>query len=139
MKSCIAAMGRVMFWNRSNPAMAVPKYRIPAQINLVLRLDVSHPKSYRSIKAVFKPRIVASNATPQPVTPPPITNTSKCCSVLVIDDAWCNRWICSSREGIFNRGSGGMNVAFLDIPVAAAAAVVVVVDIFRMRLPLLLL
>ena len=49
---------------------AVAKYRMPAQMSLVLREDVSDAKSPRSMHATFKEapsRVAASSAIPHPV------------------------------------------------------------------------
>src|SRR5665647_3811893 len=46
-------------------------------MSLLERLDVPAAKSRFSISATVRPRVAASSATPHPVTPPPITRTSK--------------------------------------------------------------
>ena len=46
-------------------------------MSLLDRLEVPAAKSRFSISATERPRLAASSATPQPVTPPPMTRTSK--------------------------------------------------------------
>mgnify|MGYP007000468651 CR=1 len=65
------AIGDVNSSFETRLAIAVPKYRIPAQSNFVLRLDVSLPKSPLSTHATFSPLDRASNAAPAPVAPAP--------------------------------------------------------------------
>ena len=74
--------------------MAVAMYRMPAQMSLVDREEVSEPKSPLSMHATLKPRAAPSSAQPAPVAPPPTIKTSYgvCWEV-------CNRLTCSAREG----------------------------------------
>ena len=71
-------MGLVRSFSDRSEAEAVARYLMPAQINFVLREDVSDAKSPRSIQATFieVSRVAASNAIPDPVAPPPMTSIS---------------------------------------------------------------
>jgi len=117
MKSEMAAIGRRTLSVRSNAAVAVAMYRIPAHTNLVDLEDVSLPKSPRSIIAVDRPRLAASNADPAPVAPPPTTSTSNASPDL-------RRFSCSERLG---RMIDGLLLLFFGVSLLFVGIVVVVV------------
>ena len=53
------------------------RYLKPPCTSFVLLEEVPFPKSYSSINRTFRPLLHASNATPNPLAPPPITMRSQ--------------------------------------------------------------
>ena len=77
-------------------------------MSLLERLDVPAAKSRFSISATVKPRAAASSATPQPVTPPPITRTSKVSAARRVQRTRVRLGTQSRRAHVRFHGSGNL-------------------------------
>ena len=106
-------------------------------MSLLERLDVPAAKSRFSTSATESPRLAASSATPQPVTPPPTTSTSN------VSSASCRSWRLrvsrgadAPREPISRRALGlhqsppddGPGLLGLDLPLRREDGLRVLVD-----------